>query len=58
MGRFSGEVQLTIKSGISANDFSSVVKSKDLDPIDNELDKIIRKHQILNHFNKKCIINQ
>ena len=58
MGRFSGEVQLTIKSGISANDFSSVVKSKDLDPIDNELDKIIRKHQILNHFNKISLEKQ
>ena len=58
MGRFSGEVQLTIKSGINANDFSSVAKSKDLDPIDNELDKIIRRHQILNHFNKISLEKQ
>ena len=58
LGRFSGEVQLTIKSGISAKDFSSVAKSKDLDPIDNELDKIIRKHQMLNHFNKVSLEKQ
>ena len=58
LGRFSGEIQLTIKSGISANDFSSVAKSKDLDPIDNELDKIIKKHQMLNHFNKISLEKQ
>ena len=58
LGRFSGEVQLTIKSGISAKDFSSVAKSKDLDPIDNELNKIIRKHQMLNHFNKVSLEKQ
>ena len=52
MGKYSGEVTLIIKSGVSANDFSSVAKSKDLEPIDYELDQILLKQPLLNHFSK------
>ena len=52
MGKFSGEVNLIIKSGVSANDFSSVAKSKDLEPIDYELDQILKRQPLLNHFSK------
>ena len=49
-GRVNSEVNIIIKSGIGANDYSSVAKSKDLEPIDYELDKILEKEKILNHF--------
>ena len=52
MGKDKNEVTLLIKSGVSANDYSSVAKSKDLEPIDFELDKLLEKHSILNHLNK------
>ena len=58
MGKYSGEVKLSIKSGISANDFSSVAKSKDLEPIDLELDKILKRQPMLNHFNKVSLEKQ
>ena len=47
------EVYITIKSGVSANDYSSVAKSKDLEPIDFKLNKILEKENLLEHFNKK-----
>ena len=52
MGKYNNEISLLIKSGVSANDYSSVAKSKDLEPIDYELDKLLEKQSILNHFNK------
>ena len=52
MGKYNNDVSLLIKSGISANDYSSVAKSKDLEPIDFELDKLLEKQSILTHFNK------
>ena len=52
LGRFSGEINLSIKSGVSANDFSSVAKSKDLEPIDYELDQMLKRQSMLNHFTK------
>ena len=52
LGSFNTEVNMVIKSGIGANDYSSVAKSKDLEPIDYELDKILKKESLLNHFNK------
>ena len=52
MGNIKGEIKLTIKSGVSANDFSSVAKSKDLEPIDYELEKLLQKQPMLNHFNR------
>ena len=52
VGKFKGEIKLTIKSGISANDYSSVAKSKDLEPIDFELDNLIKRQPMLNHFNR------
>ena len=52
MGRISTEINVVIKSGIGANDYSSVAKSKDLEPIDYELDKILKKEYMLNHFNQ------
>ena len=52
MGKYKNEVTLLIKSGVSANDYSSVAKSKDLEPIDFELDKLLEKQSILNHLNK------
>ena len=58
MGKYIGEVKLSIKSGISANDFSSVAKSKDLEPIDLELDKILKRQPMLNHFNKVSLEKQ
>ena len=51
-GKYKNEVTLLIKSGVSANDYSSVAKSKDLEPIDFELDKLLEKQSILNHLNK------
>ena len=51
-GNIKGEIKLTIKSGVNANDFSSVAKSKDLEPIDYEFEKLLKKESMLNHFNK------
>ena len=45
------EINVVIKSGVGVNDYSSIAKSKDLEPIDYELDKILKKEYILNHFN-------
>ena len=53
-----GEVKLTIKSGISANNFSSVTKSKDLEPIDHALDQIFGRQPIINHYNRIIIEKQ
>ena len=52
LGQTNTEVNIVIKSGIGANDYSSVAKSKDLEPIDYELDKILKKESLLNHFNR------
>ena len=52
MGRTVTEINVVIKSGVGANDYSSVANSKDLEPIDFELDKILKKENILNHFNR------
>ena len=51
-GKIKAEVNFLVKSGIGANDYSSVAKSKDLEPIDFELDKILKKESLLNHFNR------
>ena len=51
-GNSNTEIYIIIKSGIGANDYSSVAKSKDLEPIDLELDKLLQKESILNHFNQ------
>ena len=51
-------VELTIKSGVSARDYSSVVKTKDIEPIDVELNKIIEQEKILNHFSSKTLEKQ
>ena len=51
MGKTTEEINIVVKSGIGANDYSSVAKSKDLEPIDFELDKILKKESLLNHFN-------
>ena len=56
--RIMGEIELSIKSGVNANDLSSVAKSKDLEPIDYELDKIIQKTPMINHFNKVSLEKQ
>ena len=52
MGNQVWNTNLIVRSGVSANDYSSVAKSKDLEPIDYELDKIIQKQSLLTHFNK------
>ena len=52
LGDTNTEINLVIKSGIGANDYSSVAKSKDLEPIDFELDKILEKESLFNHFNR------
>ena len=52
LGDTTTEINLVIKSGIGANDYSSVAKSKDLEPIDFELDKILEKESLFNHFNR------
>ena len=51
-GNSNEEIKIVIKSGIGANDYSSIAKSKDLEPIDYELDKILRGESLLNHFNQ------
>ena len=51
-GHGNVDIDIEIKSGINANDYSSVAKSKDLEPIEHTLDKIMDKENILNHFNK------
>ena len=50
--------ELTIKSGVSARDYSSVAKTKDLEPIEVELNKIIEKEKVLNHFSSKIMEKQ
>ena len=57
-GKEKCKSKLTIKSGINANDFSSVAKSKDLEPIDYELEKILQKQNRLSHYNKVSIEKQ
>ena len=52
MGKYKGEITLTIKTGVSANDYSSVAKSKDLEPIDYELARILKRQYMLNHLNR------
>ena len=52
IGKFKEEVILTIKTGVSANDYSSVAKSKDLEPIDYELSRILKRQYMVNHLNK------
>ena len=52
------DIDIIIKSGIDANDYSSVAKSKDLEPIENALNKILKKEYRLNHFNKISQENQ
>ena len=52
LGKTNAEIVFVVKSGISANDLSSVAKSKDLEPIDYELDKILKKERLLNHLNE------
>ena len=52
------DIDIIIKSGIDANDYSSVAKSKDLEPIENALNKILKKEYRLNHFNKVSQENQ
>ena len=54
-GTINTEVNIKIRSGISANDYSSVAKSKDLEPIEFELDKILQKESLLNHLNKMTL---
>ena len=54
-GKMNTEVNIKIRSGISANDYSSVAKSKDLEPIEFELDKILQKESLLNHLNKMTL---
>ena len=58
MANMDGEVKLTIKSGISANDFSSVAKSKDLEPIDYALEQIFQRQPMINHYNRIIIEKQ
>ncbi len=50
--------RLRIKSGVSANDYSSVAKTKDLSPIDGELDRLIGRENVLTHLNTKISIKQ
>ena len=57
-GKEKCESKLTIKSGINANDFSSVAKSKDLEPIDYELEKLLQKQNRLTHYSKVSIEKQ
>ena len=57
-GNGNADIDIEIKSGISANDYSSVAKSKDLEPIDYTLNKIMEKEYRLNHFNKITQENQ
>ena len=57
-GKEKSESKLTVKSGINANDFSSVAKSKDLEPIDYELEKILQKQNRLSHYSKVSIEKQ
>ena len=52
MGKYKGDITLTIKTGVSANDYSSVAKSKDLEPIDYELNRILKRQYMLNHLNR------
>ena len=54
-GKIVSEVNIKIRSGISANDYSSVAKRKDLEPIDFELDKILKKESLLNHLNTNSL---
>ena len=52
------EVFLTIRSGVGARDFSSVAKTKDLEPIDIELEKLLSKEKTLNHFSSRIVEKQ
>ena len=55
MGKTNAEIKFVVRSGIGAKDFSSVAKSKDLEPIDYELDKMLKKESLLNHLNEISI---
>ena len=44
---------IALKYGIAAKDFSSLAKTKDLEPIDYEIDKINDKTKGIRHFNKR-----
>ena len=52
MGKSTVEIKFVVRSGIGAKDFSSIAKSKDLEPIDYELDKMLKKESLLNHLNE------
>ena len=52
------EVFVTVRSGVSARDFSSVAKTKDLEPIDIELEKLLSKEKTLNHFSSRVAEKQ
>ena len=52
VGKIKSEINMVIKSGIGVNDYSSIAKSKDLEPIDYELDKLLKKESLLNHLNE------
>ena len=45
---------IALKYGIAAKDFSSLAKTKDLEPIDYEIDKIKEQTQGIRHFNGRA----
>lgn len=49
-GTETKEFDFELKYGVSANDFSSVIKEKDLKPIDAEMRKLIDKKSFLDHY--------
>ena len=51
-GKTNATFEFELKYGVGANDYSSVVKSKDLKPIEIEMKKIVDKKGRLEHYNR------
>ena len=49
-GNFTTPVHFTLKYGVSAKDYSSVARTKDLKPIDLELEKLSDRTKYLSHY--------
>lgn len=58
IGKNSTFIYFDLKSGVSAKDYSSVAKTKDLQPIDLEIQKIVDKKGILSHFSNVAKLHE
>lgn len=52
LGKDPATFDYELKYGVGANDYSSIVKSKDLQPIEAEIKNIISKKSIIDHYKR------